>query len=81
MDRGTIASFRVQFKNKLLKRVLIHFDSFTARQDLRNIVPNVKACYYVVLSSVERDEPPNHMKQLEDVQDFTSRVECRFCHG
>ena len=23
--------------------------------------------------------PPNHMKQLEDVQDFPCILECRFC--
>ena len=33
-----------------------------------------------MLSSVERHEFPNHMKQLEDVQDFTCKLECWFCH-
>ena len=32
-----------------------------------------------MLSSVQRDESPNYTKQLEDVQDFTCRLECRFC--
>ena len=30
---------------------------------------------------MERDESTNHMKQLKDVQDFTCRLECWFCHG
>ena len=34
----------------------------------------------MVISSVERDEPPNHMKQLEDVQNFTWNLQCQYCH-
>ena len=37
--------------------------------------------YYVVFSSVEKHESSNHTKNLEDVQDFTCKVECQFCHG
>ena len=44
-------------------------------------MPNVKAIYYVVLSSVERVEFPNHTKNLKEVQDFTCKTECQFCHG
>ena len=40
-----------------------------------------KACCYMMLSSVERDEPPNHTKQLEDVQDFTCKLEYWLCHS
>ena len=40
-----------------------------------------KSCYYVVLSSVEKDESPNHTKQPQDVQDFTCKLVCQFCHG
>ena len=32
----------------------------------------------MVLSNVERDESSNHMKQLEDVQDFTCRLSANF---
>jgi hypothetical protein len=37
--------------------------------------------YYVVFSSVKKHESSNHTKHLEDVQDFTYKVECQFCHG
>ena len=30
---------------------------------------------------MERDESTNRMKQLKDVQDFTCKLECWFCHG
>ena len=74
VDQGRIASFKVQYKKKLLEWVLSQFDSSTTHEDLRKIL--LKACYYVVLSSVERDKSPNHMKQLEVVQDFTCKLEC-----
>ena len=62
LDQGIIASFNVQFKNNLLEWILYEFDSFTTHHDLRNIMPNVKASYYAMLSSVERDEFANHMR-------------------
>jgi hypothetical protein len=62
--QGIIASFKVWFEKKLLEWVLFEFDSSTHR-DLTS-----KAGHYVVLSSVERDDSPNRMKQLEDVRDF-----------
>ena len=37
--------------------------------------------YYLVSSSVEKDGSLNYTKHVEDVQDFTSKVECPFCHG
>jgi hypothetical protein len=42
LDQEIIASFKVQYKKKLLEWVLSHFGSFTNLQALRNIVPNVR---------------------------------------
>ena len=48
---------------------------------LEEIVPNVGQAIVGILSSLERDDSPNHMKQLEDVQDLTCKLECWFRHG
>ena len=42
LDQGIIASFKVQYKKKLLEWVLSQFDSSTTHHDLRKIVPNVR---------------------------------------
>ena len=58
----------------LLEWIFSQFDSSTTHHDLRKIVSNVRRV--VVLSSVKRDGYPNYMKRLEDVQDFTCKLEC-----
>ena len=42
LEQGVSASFKRQFKKKLLEWVLSHLDSFIMHQDLRIIVPIVR---------------------------------------
>jgi len=79
LDWGAIASFKVQYKKELLEWVLSQFASSIIHCDLRILIPIVRQVV-IVLSSVERDESPNHTKQLEDVQHIICIMECQFCH-
>ena len=72
LDQGIIASFKVQFKKKLLEWVLSQFDSSTTHHDLRIIVPNVRHAIMWCSQVWNEMNLVYHTKQ-----DFT----CRFYHG
>ena len=40
LDQGIITSFKIQYKNKLLRSVLSQYDDATLK-DLRKVVPNI----------------------------------------
>jgi hypothetical protein len=41
LDQGIIASFKIQYKRKLLQWVLLQYDDATLK-DLRKVVPNIR---------------------------------------
>jgi hypothetical protein len=41
LDRGIVASFKIQYKKKLLRWVLLQYDDATLK-DLRKVMPNIK---------------------------------------
>jgi hypothetical protein len=41
LDQGIIASFKIQYKNKPLPWVLLHYDDATLK-DLRKVEPNIR---------------------------------------
>lgn len=61
LDHALIASFKIQYKKKLLEHVLSQFDYSTTHRNLRKIVPNVS---HVIMYALNRGLNPQIIRNI-----------------